>query len=340
MPEAQTTVAGSGQAESATQTIADLLAVDEGDNQAESEAEGQVDREDAETLEAEEDESVEAEEAEGDEEESDEAEEDESEDDEDDEGETEEPRFTVKVDGEEVEVSQSELLSGYQRQQDYTRKTQALAEERKAASQELEQVRAERQQYETLLGQLQEQVESAGEKEPDWDRLYQQDPNEWVRQKELWRDKREKLDAIKQERERIQQQQEQERNQQLVEHVKQESGRLLEAIPEWKDSEVAKKEKERLNEYGQQLGFTAEEMQGIYDHRAVVLMRKAMLYDQATDKRKELRPAKKKGATKTARPGTPSTPGSKQRKAAERQRERLAKSGRPQDAAALIESLL
>lgn len=43
----------------------------------------------------------------------------------------EEQKFTVKVDGQELEVGLQELLSGYQRQADYTRKTQALAEERR-----------------------------------------------------------------------------------------------------------------------------------------------------------------------------------------------------------------
>lgn len=36
--------------------------------------------------------------------------------------------FTVKVDGEEIEVTRDELLAGYSRQADYTKKTQALAE--------------------------------------------------------------------------------------------------------------------------------------------------------------------------------------------------------------------
>ena len=42
----------------------------------------------------------------------------------------EEPKYTVKVNGEDVEVTQEELLRGYMRQADYTRKTQALSDER------------------------------------------------------------------------------------------------------------------------------------------------------------------------------------------------------------------
>ena len=53
----------------------------------------------------------------------------------------EEPRYKVKVDGQEVEVTQEELLRGYMRQSDYTRKTQQLANQR----QQIEQFYAQRQ---------------------------------------------------------------------------------------------------------------------------------------------------------------------------------------------------
>ena len=43
-----------------------------------------------------------------------------------------ETAYTVKIDGEEFEVTLDELRNGYQRQADYTRKSQSLAEQRKA----------------------------------------------------------------------------------------------------------------------------------------------------------------------------------------------------------------
>jgi hypothetical protein len=58
-------------------------------------------------------------------------------------GEEEEPEeqeqpqtFTVKVDGKEVAVTLDELQKGYSRTQDYTRKTQQIAEVRKQVEQE------------------------------------------------------------------------------------------------------------------------------------------------------------------------------------------------------------
>ena len=52
--------------------------------------------------------------------------------------------FSVKVDGKEVEVTLDELQKGYSRTQDYTRKTQQIAEARKQTEAELQAVRAER----------------------------------------------------------------------------------------------------------------------------------------------------------------------------------------------------
>lgn len=64
---------------------------------------------------------------------------------------TDEPMFKVKVDGEEIEVSQDELLRGYMRQRDYTQKTQQLAEQRK----QYEQYR--QPQYQQPQQQMQQQ---------------------------------------------------------------------------------------------------------------------------------------------------------------------------------------
>lgn len=47
----------------------------------------------------------------------------------------EEPGYTVKIDGEEQQVTLEELQNGYQRQADYTRKTQEIAAERERLQQ-------------------------------------------------------------------------------------------------------------------------------------------------------------------------------------------------------------
>jgi hypothetical protein len=66
-------------------------------------------------------------------------------------------RYKVKASGEEVEVELDELIKGYQQGTDYTKKSQALAEQRKAIEAErshLEYVKQERQAYAQKLKAL------------------------------------------------------------------------------------------------------------------------------------------------------------------------------------------
>ena len=257
--------------------------------------------------------------------------------DEDTQDETKPEVFTVKVDGKEVEVTLDELQKGYSRTQDYTRKTQQLAEARKAAEAELQAIRAEREQYAQLLGALSEQVKTAAEPKIDWDRLYQEDPIEYVRQREVMRENREKAAAIQAEQQRLAEIAQQEQMQQFQAVKAKESEALLEALPAWKDPAKAKAEKAMLVEFGQKMGFTPQELGNIFDHRVVLALRKAALYDQMQAKRQGIKPVTNNGP----RPAKPGAAGRvSQMSDSARANQRLAKTGRVQDAASAIELLL
>lgn len=244
--------------------------------------------------------------------------------------------YTVKVDGKEIEVTLDELQKGYSRTQDYTRKTQQIAETRKAVEAEAAAIRAEREQYAQLLGALKQQLESA-EAPPDLDRLYNEDPIEWVRQRELLRDKQEKLAAIQSEQARLSQLTEQQRAKELQAHLASQQEALIQAVPEWKDPKKAQAEKALLVEFGKKIGFSDEELKNVYDHRAVIALRKAALYDQMMSKRGQIKPVVNNGP----RPAKPSAAGRvSQTTEATRAKQRLAKTGRVNDAVSAIELLL
>lgn len=247
------------------------------------------------------------------------------------------PVFTVKVDGKNVEVTLEELQKGYSREADYTRKTQQVSEERRAFQAEAELVRTERQQYAKLLGSLQAQLQQNAAPQVDMDRLYSEDPIEWVRQKELARDAEKVHAAIVSEKQRLSHIQAQEQYQSMQAHLAQQQDAMLKAIPEWANPDKAKAEKTLLIEWGQKLGFSSEELKNIFDHRAVVALRKAALYDQMMTKRGNIRPAVNNGP-KPAKPGAAgrmdNTTDSR------RSQQRLAKTGRVNDAASAIEHLL
>ena len=244
--------------------------------------------------------------------------------------------YTVKVDGKEIEVTLDELQKGYSRTQDYTRKTQQIAETRKAVEAEAAAIRAEREQYAQLLGALKQQLESA-EAPPDLDRLYNEDPIEWVRQRELLRDKQEKLAAIQSEQARLSQLTEQQRAKEFQAHLATQQEALIQAVPEWKDPKKAQAEKALLVEFGKKIGFSDEELKNVYDHRAVIALRKAALYDQMMSKRGQIKPVVNNGP----RPAKPSAAGRvSQTTEATRAKQRLAKTGRVNDAVSAIELLL
>jgi hypothetical protein len=245
--------------------------------------------------------------------------------------------FTVKVDGKEIEVTLDELQKGYSRTQDYTRKTQQIAETRKAVEAEAAAIRAEREQYAQLLGALQQQLETAGEQPIDWERLYAEDPIEWVRQRELSRDKQEKQAAIQSEQQRLSQLSAQQRAEEMKTILAQQQEELIKAVPEWKDSKKAKAEKALLIEFGQKIGYSEEELKNVFDHRAVVTLRKAALYDQMVSKRKDIKPVVNNGP----RPVKPSAAGRvSSTTEGTRAKQRLAKTGRVDDAARAIELLM
>jgi uncharacterized protein (DUF3084 family) len=244
--------------------------------------------------------------------------------------------FSVKVDGKEVSVTLDELQKGYSRTQDYTRKTQQIAEVRKQVEAETQAVRAERGQYAQLLGALQAQLQSS-ESQVDLDRLYNEDPIEWVRQKEVLRDRQEKAYAIQAEQQRLIQLSQQEQQQSMQQHLESQKDALLAALPEWKDQKRAKLEKAMLIESAKSAGFSDEDLKSVYDHRLVLLLRKAALFDQMVSKRQGIKPVTNNGP-RPAKPGAAGRVSTTTEVV--RAQQRLAKTGRVDDAADAIYKLL
>jgi len=245
--------------------------------------------------------------------------------------------FTVKVDGQEVEVTQDELINGYSRQQDYTRKTQELSQQRKTIEQQQAELAQRDAIYSQLLPKMEAQLNASLGEEPDWNALYEDDPVGYVRQKQLWDEQKEKLKAVQAEQERLQQEsfiQQQKLIQQQVEEGQQ---KLLELIPEWQNLEVAAKEKAEIAKHAMDvLGYSQEEVNSVYDWRALLGLRKAWLNDKIAETVKK-KPTQKAPA-RVARPGTTNRP--KTTTPVKRAKQRLAKSGKVQDAAKVFEQFL
>jgi len=250
--------------------------------------------------------------------------------------------FKVKVAGEEISVGLDELKNGYSRTADYTKKSQALAEERKQFGQDRDAVLLERQQYSQLLGALQQQLTAFDEPAPDFDRLYDEDPIEGARQERQYRQRTEqrqqKMQAIAIEQQRVNDANAQEQQQQMRGLIQSEAAQLSDLIPEWKDDKIANKQREQLREYLIDQGVAEEELGALVRANHIKVLRKAMLYDQG---QKRVRKAQKAGqGGKTVRSGSRQQqvkPSQRKTKAAF---QRLKQNGSTENAASIIESML
>lgn len=244
---------------------------------------------------------------------------------------------TVTIDGKTEQVPLREAIAGYQRQLDYTRKTSQLADERRSFAEEREAVKVERAQYGQLVGALQQQLQAMQTAEqPDWERLYAEDPIEWMRQRENWRDMQERMQATSYEVQRVQAAQAAEQQRALSELVEQNRQKLLEAMPQWTSKERWDADKAKIKEYGQSIGFSSQELGQVYDHRAVSVLWKAMRYDQMLAKRPQPTKGKAPPATPIGTAPQPSRPTNDVTRA----KQRLAKTGKVADAAALFEKFI
>ena len=255
--------------------------------------------------------------------------------------------YTIKVDGQDVEVTLEELQQGYSRQSDYTKKTQELSEERRSIDAEraeyqngLNQLMQQRQQYEKALGQLGQQLSQNMSKfqNIDWQRLKNEDPLEYVTKRDEFRDEQERIKSVHYHQQQVQAQQQNE-----LEHIRQkavaeEVKKVGVLIPEWNDPDLQPKIAKEIMDYGVDQGFTVEEMEGLVDARSVYLIHKALKYDRL--KSTDLKTKKVKNKPKMTKSGTKRTKSDAKRRRKAELSKQLKQSGSAKDAARLLEDIL
>jgi len=194
----------------------------------------------------------------------------------------EKPRYKVKASGEEIEVTLDDLIKGYQREADYTKKTQTLAEQRKqveAERSEIEQAKTVRDQYQARLALIENALRSR-EPQENLEALKETDPIGFAVKVAEQTQREKQLQAIQLERARIAQQQQAEQTQNLNSHLAVEAHKLAEAIPEYADEQKSVQVKKDIRDYAKKIGWSDEELASVYDSRAVLTLYRAMQYDK------------------------------------------------------------
>jgi len=252
-----------------------------------------------------------------------------------------EPRtYTVKIDGKDTEVTEDELLSGYSRQADYTRKSQVLAEQRKKMDEELAATQQERQQYQSQLEQFKIQADSKLEefKSVDWTKLKEEDPMEYALKRDQYRELQENKRLVAEEQQNLAQKQQKEMQTKWNEELARQQEVMAQRLPEWNDPEKGPKLKQNIKSFALKKGFTEQEVDSLIDARSVDVLHKAMMYETLLEAK--ISQKKTKVVPKVQKPGAPSTKSEVNSEKVKQTRARLKRSGRVDDAALAIKSLM
>ena len=248
--------------------------------------------------------------------------------------------YTVKVDGKDVKVTQEELLAGYSRQADYTRKSQVLSEQRQKADAELAATQQERQRYLSQLEQFNTQADSKIDElaKTDWTQLKEEDPTEYMLKRDQYRELQENKRTVEDEQKDLQLKSQQENQVKWQEELGRQQEIMVQRLPEWTDPDKGPKLKQNIKSFAVKKGFTEQEVSSLIDARSVDVLHKAMLYENLLATK--ISGKKTKVVPKVTRPGSPASKGEISGDKVKAQRARLRKSGHINDASSLIESLM
>ena len=244
-------------------------------------------------------------------------------------------KFKVKYKGEddsdvEAEVEPDELIKGYMLQKDYSRKTAQLAREREAVQLKVkEAVEPKVKEYETALETYKQAVMMLADREGanvDLNKLAQEDP---VKAQQLFFKRLEfnnALQAISQAQEKLAKEKAEESQKSFRKAAQEAVETLQTEIPGWNNDLYGK-----ILKSGKEYGFKAEELNAITDPRAIKVLNDARQWREFKSAKPKAEEKKVTSAPKVLKPGAGEKPDQSADKV-KASRDRLKKSGRPEDA--------
>ena len=260
--------------------------------------------------------------------------------------EDEEALFAVTINGEEQAVTLDELMKGYSRQSDYTRKTQKLAEDFKNLTeletqwkQEMEATQQERAQYANALENvINSSLKNLNKFDVDWDDLRQNDREEYLLKRDEYREAQDNIQKQQRDHQAIQQKQQQEMAQQFQQAKQEEYHKLVDKLPDWSDETKRAELGTTVREYALSQGYSADEINSLVDHRSVLVLLKAKQFDDLSNSKVKAKKLKNKPKVIRAGKGKDRTDDNKNKRAI--QMKRLKGSGRVDDASILLEDFI
>lgn len=236
--------------------------------------------------------------------------------------------FNVKINGTEKQVTRDELIAHYQKGEASTQKFEEAANLRREYEQKHAATIQERQLLQNALNKFTQDM--AGN-QPDWQDLLNNNPHEYLRQKELFAEKQYKAQAaqayLNQQYEAQQQQHIQFENQRL----QNEHQRLATVIPEWADSAKRSAESQELVKFLSGKGYEQARIDALSntDAETIKLAVSAMRYEKLVAQSKQATKQVKNLPPRVERPGVS---GNTDRSGFAEAKQRLGRSGSIADA--------
>jgi len=250
----------------------------------------------------------------------------------------------LKVNGEEIEKPLDEVVALAQQGLDYTKKTQEVAEQRKAVETMQEQLKAQEQQFmeqQQLNSLLIEDVAKITALDQqlsqyanvDWQKLTDSDFVEAQKQYMAYNQLQQERNNLVSQFEAKRQEAVTKHQSALAERIKKGKEVLAKEIPNWSPETT-----QSVISTGKEYGFTDDEMNAIVDPRHVKVLYDAMQWRKLQSKKPVVK-KKVASAKPVVKPGT-KDPKTSANSTAKKMREQLRKSGSAEMASKLIEQMI
>lgn len=172
------------------------------------------------------------------------------------------------------QISLTDLRNGYLRQQDYTRKTQEIAEERRLYRENQRDVNALRQDalqsIEDIKKGLALQFQTM--EQPDFDWLAQNDPAEFIRQQHIWQQRENQVRQLWEAEQHLKQQSADYEAEQHKAALQESRERFISKYPEMRDRAKSEEVFSEMTQFLLDTGYTKEEIQPISDFRIIDIL--------------------------------------------------------------------
>lgn len=239
-----------------------------------------------------------------------------------------EPRYSVKIDGQQLEVTLDELINGYQLGKASRQRMDQAAAQKRAAEEQLKAVESQKAEIAQTRQQLEHEIRRYSEVvkdleavriDPeaqkwaavDWEQLEQDDPvqanTQWARYQRFLQ----KQQAVSAEKARVARELQQEAGRKLEQARANLKTEIQTLFPQWSDPKVQARDLDDMAAYARRSGISDQELSGWLRGRDWKILHQAMLFErqqQARAAAKEPVPQPKAAPPATVRMVRPEAP--------------------------------